>query len=63
MNRAQFMRTYRRLTPNKRARTAIVVDVKDEHDNLFATPYSWNDLYREIIKDSETSRRLLEVLE
>jgi len=62
MNKRQFIKKYRSLTANQKARTAIAVNVKDENNNLFATSYSWNDLYREIIKNNETSRILLKAM-
>lgn len=62
MNRAQFVKTYRCMTPNQKCRIAIAIHQKDKENNLFATPFCWNDIYREVIKNSITGKKLLEAL-
>ena len=61
MNKAQFMQQYRKLTPNQRVRTIITIDMKN-NKNLFNTPFSWNDAYREIYKGSMIGKKILEKL-
>jgi len=62
LKKATFFNMYRRLSPTKRARTLISIDTKDGKNNLFTTPFSWNDAYREVYKGSVIGKRILEEL-